>query len=102
MEESIQKYYEMGMNDFILRSLDDIKVLYGVVPEDTEGYDQLPSEKQEIYREFLLKFFNSWGLDARLNLKPIDLKEDGEYMRFHFSYYDMDDYLTIVSRMAWR
>lgn len=102
MEKSIEKYYELGINDFVLKSLDDIKALYNVVPEDTKGYDSLPEEKKEIYKEFLLKFFNSWGLDARLNLKPIEVKEDGDYMRFHFSYYNMDDYLTIVSGMAWR
>lgn len=102
MLESIEKYKELGINDFKLRDLDDIEKIYGMKPENTPGYDELPKDRKEIFRGFFLNFFNSWGLDARVNMKPKLVEVDGDYLKFVFDYYEMVNTITVVNANGWR
>ncbi|MDO5707077.1 MAG: hypothetical protein Q4P31_00365 [Andreesenia angusta] len=102
MIDSIGKYRELGLEDFKLRDLDDLYDIYEIKPEQTEGFNELPEDKKDIFSYFIVKFYNSWGLDARLNLKPVLVKEDGPFMKFDFDYYGMSNRITIVNKDGWR
>ena len=100
--DSLGKYRELGLEDFRLRDLEDLYNIYGIKPEDTKGYSELPKEKQDIFSHFLVKFYKTWGLDARLHLDLLELREDGDFMKLNFNYYGMPNTITIVNKDGWR
>lgn len=65
-----QRYQEYGCKDFKLRNLEDLKNIHGYDVEKLTGYDGLPQEQRELFDKTVIKFFNVWGLDNRVRLKP--------------------------------
>lgn len=98
----IEKYNEVGIRSFVLRSADDIESIYGFDPRGIEGYDELDDEDKEIYGAFIVRFYNSWGLDARSNIMPLNVEKRDESMKMKFRHYETENYLTIVNKNAWR
>lgn len=102
MLESIDKYRELGIDDFKLRTLDDVITIYGINPKLTPGFESLSEKDKKTFEGFFLNFYNSWGLDARLNLKPLKIEPNGDYLKFTFNYYEMLNSITVVNENGWR
>ncbi|NLK23797.1 MAG: hypothetical protein GX309_07430 [Clostridiales bacterium] len=49
--------------------------VYGLDVLEVEGYDTLTDENKNLYKKFILNFFNGWGLEARSTIKPISFNE---------------------------
>ncbi len=76
------QYKINGLTENKLNVLEDILNVYGLDVLEVEGYDTLTDENKNLYKKFILNFFNGWGLEARNTLKPISFNEveDIEYM----------------------
>lgn len=68
-----------------------------------KGYDII--QNQGMFREFLKKFLNNWGLDARENIKPTSIlfvkDRSGKYLRFNYIIYDKKEWLHVISSTDW-
>ena len=49
-----KKYIENGLNDFRLRTIEDIKLCHGIDIEAVKGYEELTEENKAIYRNAML------------------------------------------------
>lgn len=65
-----KKYETHGLNDYKLRSLDDLRIIHGIDVSEISGYQELPDKQRELFNKAIINFFNGWGLDNRLALKP--------------------------------
>ena len=66
-----KKYIENGLNDFRLRTIEDIKLCHGIDIEAVKGYEELTEENKAIYRNAMLNIYNAWGIGNRSNLIPL-------------------------------
>lgn len=73
MSANAKKYESLKIEDFRLRSVDDIKKIYDLDPLNISGFNTLDDDNAKVYNEFILNFFNGWGLDARESLLPISI-----------------------------
>lgn len=75
-------YEENGLKDYLLRDVKDIKKVYGLDVLKIDGYENLTYEQKELYKKFIVNFFNRWGLEARATIKPqsVGYFEDYNYI----------------------
>ena len=66
----INIYEANGLNEMQLRSHMDLLKCHGIIANDIEGYEGLTDENKAIYQEFIINFFNSYGLKARNRIEP--------------------------------
>jgi hypothetical protein len=83
MSNIYQLYQERGLNNYKLKSLDDIKAIYGHDIPALKGYPDLSDENKELVNKFIINFFNAQGMDRRATIKPLQvnyvtLKEYGK------------------------
>lgn len=71
MNELKARYKDRGLNDFRINTIEDIFHLYNIDILKVDGYDLLTEEHKQLYKKFIINFFNGWGLEARETLKPI-------------------------------
>lgn len=69
------QYKTNGLTENKLNVLEDILNVYGLDVLEVEGYDTLTDENKNLYKKFILNFFNGWGLEARSTIKPIRFNE---------------------------
>lgn len=81
-KELENKYKSNGLPELKLNELEDILNVYALDVLEVEGYDFLTEENKNLYKKFIINFFNGWGLEARNTLKPISFNEveDIEHM----------------------
>lgn len=77
-----------------------------LVAENVKGYDQLPDKAKEMFKHFLERFYNAWGLEARETIKPIEVrlvkdKDSGVYLRFDYKIYDRKEWLHVKNPHTW-
>lgn len=63
-------YLENSLSSFKLKCLEDLKSCHGIDAEQVNGYEDLTEENKEIYRNFIINFFNARGIDARMITVP--------------------------------
>ncbi len=68
-------YKLKGLYELKLNVLEDILHVYDLDVLEVEGYEFLSENNKELYKKFILNFFNSWGLEARRTIKPISFNE---------------------------
>lgn len=75
-------YEENGLYDFKLRNTEDLFKVHKVDFKDVDGYEKLDETYREVYEEFIVKLFNSWGPAARSTLMPrgVYLIEDVQFL----------------------
>ncbi len=71
--QMIQLYENRGLNDFKLNNIDDILAVHGLNVLETVGFENLTEENKKLFKDFILNFFNAWGLVARSTLYPINI-----------------------------
>lgn len=69
-QELERKYEERGLTDYQLQTLEDLKEIHGVDVTELNGYNELTDENKELFNSTVIKFFNTWGLDNRKELRP--------------------------------
>ena len=66
----INIYEANGLNEMQLLSHQDLLRCHGIIANDIKGYEGLTDENKAIYQEFIINFFNSYGLKARNRIEP--------------------------------
>lgn len=70
----IEQYYKnRGLNNYQLHVVDDILFVHGINILEIEGYNTLTEKNKELFRCFIVNFFNAWGLEARSTIFPISI-----------------------------
>lgn len=69
-KEMTKKYEERGLTDYQLRTLEDLKQIHGVDIRELSGYSRLSETNRNLFDVTVLRFYNAYGLNSRLELKP--------------------------------
>lgn len=75
-------YQKKGLSNYKLTCLEDLKSCHGIDALQVKGYEDLTEENKEIYRNFIINFFNARGIDARMITVPkaINYVEEIDYV----------------------
>lgn len=65
-----RKYEELGLTDYKLRTLEQLKEIHGVDVNQISGYQDLPEEQKTLFDKAVINFYNARGLDNRRSLLP--------------------------------
>jgi len=63
-------FQEHGLNDYRLTCIEDLKSCLGIEALKVNGYEDLTEENKEIFRNFIINFFNSIGMDRKMITVP--------------------------------
>nr|WP_312289493.1 hypothetical protein [Clostridium chromiireducens] len=78
-------YLVNGIDDFKLRSQEDLLKTHGIKVEQIRGYENLGDIHKKIFKGFILNFFNGCGMELRSTLEPVTV----DYVRHtDYSFYD--------------
>jgi len=100
-----EKYLKNGINNFKLKSLEDLKVVHGIDILKIEGINKL-AVNRGMFEGFLINFFNRWGLEARNTIKPLWVeycndKSNGRYLKFVYEMYGNKKWLHVKDFNTW-
>lgn len=94
-------YLSNGLQDFVLRNTEDILKCHGYDCLKLPGYETLDNENKEIFKNFIVKIFNAFGLENRAALIPkgIYFVEDSKnnYLRFEYSHWKLNKWLHVIN-----
>lgn len=78
-----------------INNVDELKQIYGVDYTTVKGYDTLDDEHKALFKEFIVNFWNAWGHDTRLSMKPaaVYICED---ISHYVHYKDDEDILALI------
>lgn len=86
-----KKYEERGLNNYLLRTVDDLKAIHNIDIRKIKGYESLSDENKKLFENTCVSFFNAWGLEKRAELVP-----KAVYYVQEIEYIDSDD-LVVAS-----
>lgn len=70
----IEMIYEAnGLNDYRLRSLEDLKKCHGIDATAISGYSDLTEENKKIFRNFIINYFNCNGMGTKMIINPLSI-----------------------------
>lgn len=74
-------YLENGLEKMQLRNEYDLVKIHGIDYSEVDGFNKLSQENKEAFKNFIPKFYNGWGLNARVTIIPqsISYVEEVEY-----------------------
>ena len=77
-----KKYEERGLNNYLLRTVDDLKAVHNISIEELSGYENLSDEYRELFEKTVIHFFNAQGLERRAECIPkaINYVQETEYV----------------------
>lgn len=65
-----RRYEELGLMDYKLRNLKQLREIHDIDVNEIAGYNQLSDKHKKLFNEAIINFFNAWGLDNRKTLVP--------------------------------
>ena len=76
-----------------------------LVAESVKNFDKL-TINADMFKAFLIRFYNAWGFEARETIVPISVKfckdkSNGAYLRFDYKIYDRKEWLHVKSPYSW-
>jgi hypothetical protein len=76
-----------------------------LIAEDVVGFEKL-HVNTDMFKRFLVNFYNSWGEDARATIRPIKIKyckdkANGPYLRFDYEMYGKKEWLHVKNDHKW-
>jgi len=80
--EQIKNIYKAnGLNNYSLRGTEDLKKVHGIDYIEIPGFYDLNDSHKEIFKKFIVNFYNAQGLEKRLAIIPVGVYfvEDKEY-----------------------
>lgn len=63
-------FQEHGLIDYRLTCIEDLKNCLGIEALKINGYEDLTEENKEIFRDFIINYFNSIGMDRKMITVP--------------------------------
>jgi len=77
-----RKYEERGLNNYRIRTVDDLKAVHNIDIEELKGYENLSDEYRELFEKTIIHFFNAQGLEKRAECIPkaINYVQETEYI----------------------
>lgn len=73
--------------------------------QSIKGYSAIKDADSKMFQSFLKNFINSWGMEARETIEPIDIKyfrEAGKtYLRFDYKIYGKKEWLHVKNPNTW-
>ncbi|WP_066500028.1 hypothetical protein [Abyssisolibacter fermentans] len=104
LEELKEKYIQRGCIDYKLTTIEDLKSIYQIDCNSIHGYKNLINPK--LFENFIINFYNAWGLEARTTIKPIAVKHcndesNGTYLRFEYKIYTRKEWLHVKNATTW-
>lgn len=92
----LEKLYEVnGLNDYKLRTPEDLLKTHGIDYREVAGYKRLDDVNRQLYEKFIVNYMNGYGLDARATMIPkgIYFVEDIDVLAKENP---EDDYYTVI------
>lgn len=84
-KSSLERVYEeRGLEDYKLRTVDDLFYIYGVKLSLVDGYSNLDEEDRFIFKNFVINYFNSNPLDNR-NISILKVIKASNNIRVEFT-----------------
>lgn len=65
-----RKYEQLGLTDYKLRNLQQLREIHGVDVTEISGYDILPEMYKNLFDKAIINFYNVNGLENRNELAP--------------------------------
>ena len=99
----LKMYQSIGIGGQ-LQTLDNLLVLHGIDIKKIKGYEQLSEKEQEMFGFFILRYFNGWGLAARMTIRPlwVGWVEENKYSHgwelYRFKDYHVDERKKLHAR----
>jgi len=93
----IEKYKKYGINDYVLKNVDDINKVHGIDVEMINGYSDLTKEKKELFKKFIVNFINGYGIKARTTFVPLSIN-DVEEIDYLGKKEPEDDFYVVLRR----
>lgn len=66
-------YYANNLTGLDLINTNDLLKVHGINIMQIPGFKQLDKDKQEIFEDFIINFFNTFGVETRCNIIPISV-----------------------------
>lgn len=70
IERVVNIYKANSLEGMKLLSHMDLVKCHGIIANDIEGYEGLTDENKALYQEFIINFYNGYGLKARSRIVP--------------------------------
>ncbi len=64
-------YLVNGIDDFRLRTQEDLLKTHGIKVEEIDGYYELGDIHKKMFKGFILNFFNGCGLELKATIEPV-------------------------------
>lgn len=75
-----------------------------LLADKVKGFQKL-GVNSDLFKSFLVNFYNSWGLDARETIIPISVKfvndKGDRYLRFDYKIYGRNEWLHVKGPGTW-
>lgn len=93
-------YKAHGLHDYKLKTTDDLLKIHGIDYKSIDGYNRLDELNQNIYKTFIINFYNAHGLDNR-NIIPkgIYYVEDTTLLNKKIDEYSEEYYSVVGSHI---
>lgn len=93
----VNVYKAHNLEDCKLRDTEDLKLLHGIDYTAVQGYCNLNIFSKNLYKNFIVNFYNMQGLEKRADIIPksINFVEDTESLAKEDA---ADDYYVVVRR----
>ena len=63
-------YKERNLNNFMLKTIEDLESIHGIRLDQIEGYTRLSEDEKGKFKTFLVTFFNAHGIGYR-DIQPL-------------------------------
>lgn len=91
------RYENYGLDDYRLKNVNDLYQMHEVNIEKIEGYDTLNDLEQWTFKRFIVNYYNTWGLDIRDELKPLNIYR---VQQADLLYYENDEPVIVGYELA--
>lgn len=68
--EAQKRFEAFGLSDYRLRSVADLKVVFGYDVRLLKGYSDLTDEQRQLFEAFICTYFNSVGMNLKCGFVP--------------------------------
>lgn len=64
------KYEQLGLNDYKLRTVEQVKLLLGYDLYKIKGLEVFDESEVELIQRLIINYYNGWGVNSRLEKEP--------------------------------
>ena len=72
-------YEHYGINDYMLRTIEDVKNIHNFDVTETTGYEDLTEEHKRIFEAYVLRHMTSVGMNTKITMWPKSVHFGREY-----------------------